>query len=134
MVLCICLLTLLEAAEQRRRAGRRTQRVLGAADGEVPPGYCRSPAPSCWDSRGERRGGGEGERGESAGVGEMAGTEGCKVPPANAGRRRLEWGRSRGGHGGRRAAVRGCVLRRGAASASRERGAGQGQRKRQCVF
>jgi len=46
---------------------------------------------------GERRGGGEGERGESAGVGEMARTEGREVPPAGADRWRLEWGRSGGG-------------------------------------
>ena len=71
--------------------------MLGAADGEVPPGRRRWAAPSCWDSGGERRGGGEGERGESAGVGEMARMEGCEVPPVGAGRWRLKWGRSGGG-------------------------------------
>ena len=88
--------------------------MLGAADGEVPPGRRWWPAPSCWESRGERRGGGEGERGESAGVGEMARTEGHEVPPA--GRWRLVGGGPEVAHDGRHAAVRGCVLRCVAAS------------------
>jgi len=99
------------------------QRVLGAADGEVPPGRCRWPAPSCWDSRGERRGGGEGERGESAGVGEMAMTEGREVPPAGA----CHWRLERGGSGGGawRASCCRAWLRAAAWSSEREQGKGR---------